>query len=46
MTVSRCECGRRAQFAEFVKSLQEDASRLYAVYWMVLHLGGRYAAAL
>ena len=37
---------RPARFAEFKKSLQEDASGLYAVYRMVLHLGGRYAAPL
>jgi|GraSoi2013_115cm_1033766.scaffolds.fasta_scaffold978124_1 hypothetical protein len=46
MTVLRYEGGRRARFAEFVKSLQEDANVLYAVYRMVLHLGGSYAAPL
>jgi hypothetical protein len=46
MTALRLEAGRRTRFAEFVKSLQEDASGLYAVYRMVPHLRGHYAAPL
>jgi hypothetical protein len=46
MTVLCREGSRDARFAEFVKTLQEDASGLHAVYRMVLHQGGRYAASL
>src|SRR5260221_13014017 len=46
MTALRYGGGGRARFEEFVKSLQEDASKVYAVYRMVLCLGGRYAAPL
>ena len=44
MTFLRCDGGRPA--LPSLRNLQEDASRLYAVYRMVLRLGGRYAAPL